>query len=205
VKQILIDVAKETYDSLDRHAKSLGLRLSEYVSAEVERLGHTVLAGPPDQWMPQDRWDQLVRGSDCLICADLQTNERVNEEGFIVVDLQISRLRLMKNQFVSGYCVLFCKKHVREPFELDPEEQRLFFDELMRVGRALDEVFAPAKMNFEILGNQTPHLHCHVKPRMYGDPAPGIPINSNAYTHHLEQKDYEDLIRKITDSVSRSG
>jgi hypothetical protein len=30
-------------------------------------------------------------------------------------------------------------------------------------------------MNFELLGNAAPHLHCHIKPRSSGAPAGGIP------------------------------
>jgi diadenosine tetraphosphate (Ap4A) HIT family hydrolase len=43
---------------------------------------------------------------------------------------------------------------------------------MMRVGQALETVFKPLKMNFEILGNAVPHLHGHIVPRYYGDPAP---------------------------------
>jgi diadenosine tetraphosphate (Ap4A) HIT family hydrolase len=55
----------------------------------------------------------------------------------------------------------------------------------------------PTKLNFEILGNATPHLHVHVKPRYYGDIAPGIPIDQNAYTVHLAPEEYEARVQAI--------
>ena len=31
-------------------------------------------------------------------------------------------------------------------------------------------------MNIELHGNAVPHLHCHLKPRFYGDAAPSAPL-----------------------------
>ncbi len=32
------------------------------------------------------------------------------------------------------------------------------------------------KINYQTLGNRTPHLHTHVTPRYEDDPAPGAPL-----------------------------
>src|SRR5215469_2938175 len=127
-------------------------------------------------WMPRDQWDALVRGEGCPLCVEVAAGAPATEEGYLVADLAISRLRLSVYQSSPGYCVLICKKHVREPFELSREEQMLFFGDLMRVGKTLEQTFDAVKMNFELLGNAVPHLHCHIKPRYYGDPAPGRPM-----------------------------
>jgi diadenosine tetraphosphate (Ap4A) HIT family hydrolase len=130
-------------------------------------------------WMPRERWDALVRGEDCPLCAEFATNAATNDHGYAVANLTISRLRLAKNQWVPGYCVLISAIHVREPYELGPNERAAFFDDLMRAGRAIERVSRPIKMNFQILGNAVPHLHCHIVPRYYGDPAPNRPLDPN--------------------------
>src|SRR5262249_25392400 len=84
---------------------------------------------------------------------------------------------LSSNQYAPGYCVLICKKHVREPYELPPDECAQFFADMMRVGRALETIYHPIKMNFQLLGNAVPHTHCHIIPRYYGDPRPGMPLD----------------------------
>jgi diadenosine tetraphosphate (Ap4A) HIT family hydrolase len=147
--------------------------------------------------MPRERWDALVHGEGCPVCAEVASNEPANDEGYIVTDLTISRLRLSIHQSLPGYCVLVCKKHVREPYDLPHEEQSLFFEDMMRAGRALDRVFAPVKMNFELLGNSVPHLHCHIKPRYYGDPAGGIPIWPDQYPTTLSPSEYEERVALI--------
>lgn len=135
------------------------------------------------EWMPRAQWDALVRGEHCPLCAEIASSERANAYGITIGDLSFSRLRLAANQGVTGYCVLICQKHVREPYDLNDTERALYFDDMMRTAKALEQVFKPAKMNFEILGNAVPHLHCHIKPRFYGDPAPGAPIWPEQYPH----------------------
>jgi diadenosine tetraphosphate (Ap4A) HIT family hydrolase len=147
--------------------------------------------------MPRDRWDALVRGDDCPLCLECRSHEHANAHGYTITDLQISRLRLAKNQFIPGYCVLICTRHVREPYQLPRDEQTRFFEDLMRVGQALEAVFNPIKMNFELLGNLVPHLHAHVVPRYYGDSAPGRPIDPGAQVVTLTPEDYSERVQLL--------
>lgn len=149
------------------------------------------------EWMPRERWDALVRGEDCALCVEVAMDAGVNDEGYMVADLGISRLRLSAHQSLPGYCVLICKKHVREPYELSHEEQMLFFTDMMLVGKALEQTFDAVKMNFEILGNSAPHLHCHIKPRYYGDPGPGIPLWPDQHPLFLAPHEYEERVALI--------
>jgi diadenosine tetraphosphate (Ap4A) HIT family hydrolase len=149
------------------------------------------------EWMARERWDALVRGEGCPLCAELAADAAWTEEGYVVADLAVSRLRLSTHQSLPGYCVLICKRPVREPYALAHAEQLLFFEDMMRVGRALEQVFASVKLNFDLLGNAVPHLHCHIKPRYYGDPAGGIPIWPDAYPHDLAPEEYEERVAAI--------
>lgn len=153
--------------------------------------------------MPRDQWDALVRGEGCPACAEVTSSEPENEHGFYVTDLELSRLRLAANQFVTGYCVLICHRHVREPYELSKQDRSLFFDDLMRVGWALERVFNPVKMNFTILGNAVPHLHAHILPRYYGDPAPNHPIDPNADQVLIEREECAQRIDLIRSALSQ--
>lgn len=46
----------------------------------------------------------------------------------------------------------------------------------MFVGRVLEDVLQPIKMNCNVLGNSAPHLHTHIVPRYADDPRPGWPF-----------------------------
>jgi diadenosine tetraphosphate (Ap4A) HIT family hydrolase len=129
-------------------------------------------------WMPRDRWDALARGEDCPACAEVSGAGQDNGEGYFVADLRVSRLRLQREQHVPGWCVLLLRRHVREPHELPEAERIAFFEDMVRVGRALEQVYAALKINYSVLGNIVPHVHAHIQPRFYGDPYPGGPVSS---------------------------
>src|SRR4030095_13807739 len=85
----------------------------------------------PDAWMPRERWDALARGEDCPLCGP-DGAEPKSSFSFLVADLSLSYLRLVRNQHVPGYCVLICKRHVREPHELSPTDRAAFFADMLR-------------------------------------------------------------------------
>jgi diadenosine tetraphosphate (Ap4A) HIT family hydrolase len=128
-------------------------------------------------WMPRERWDALVRGDGCPLCAEIAAGEAENLHGFVVADLRISQLRLSREQHVPGWCVLTCRRHVREPHELAPEERVDFFTDLLHAGEALEQAYAADNINYQILGNLVPHLHAHIQPRFYGDAYPGQAVS----------------------------
>jgi len=49
-------------------------------------------------------------------------------------------------------------------------------EEVNLVAKTLAQVFDAKKINYELLGNQLPHIHWHVIPRLAGDQAPLEPV-----------------------------
>ncbi len=106
--------------------------------------------------------------------------------------LRIATSRLSDAYLVSndvgqpGYSVVIWRgRHVSDPTELNKDEASAYFDEVLRVGRAIEKLFQPIKMNFEMLGNSLPHLHTHVVPRYLDDGEPGHPA-------HFMRADFKD-------------
>jgi hypothetical protein len=49
--------------------------------------------------------------------------------------------------------------------------------EIAHVSTAVQRYYRPRKVNYEVLGNQMPHLHTHMTARFaVGDVAPGQPL-----------------------------
>lgn len=48
--------------------------------------------------------------------------------------------------------------------------RQTFFEEMIYLARSIAAAFTPRKLNYELLGNQTPHLHWHLFPRYSDDP-----------------------------------
>lgn len=147
------------------------------------------------EWMPRRAWDALVRGVGCPLCEEIAATDLENAYGTTIADLRVSRLRLSSNQWVPGYCVLIAKTHVREPHELPHDERIAFFEDLMQASAAIEREVGADKMNLQILGNSVPHLHAHLVPRFYGDPAPGRPLDPNMGQLILPP---EKFVRRLT-------
>lgn len=155
-------------------------------------------------WKPTN-WDALLSGAECPLCQRLHAAELNDDHGLFIADLRFSRLRLSRNQCVPGYSVLICKRHVIEPFELSAEERALFFEDVVQVGRALQIAFNADKMNYQMLGNAIPHLHAHIIPRYFTDPAPQRPIDPTPTGQevYLSEAGYAERIAAIQRAISK--
>jgi diadenosine tetraphosphate (Ap4A) HIT family hydrolase len=73
-------------------------------------------------------------------------------------------------QFYQGYCILISRRHATELNELPVDERRAYLDEMCLLAQAIQTSYRPHKLNYELLGNQVPHLHWHLFPRYLDDP-----------------------------------
>jgi diadenosine tetraphosphate (Ap4A) HIT family hydrolase len=72
--------------------------------------------------------------------------------------------------------VLVSRRHARELSELTDEVRRGYLEEMCLLARAIQKAYTPHKLNYELLGNQVPHLHWHLFPRFSDDPARLSPV-----------------------------
>ena len=151
-----------------------------------------------ENWKAEN-WSALIRGENCPVCELIRLDQAEDEHGITIADLSFSRLLLAKNQYVQGYCVLMCHRHVIEPYELTADERAKYFNDLALVGRGLQKAFKADKLNYNILGNIIPHLHTHLLPRYFTDEAPHRPIDPGLKGHEvfLSTADYEERIKLI--------
>jgi diadenosine tetraphosphate (Ap4A) HIT family hydrolase len=106
---------------------------------------------------------------DCPFCAKLaRLAELPGDE--VVRTFPHSVAFLGPWQFYHGYCVLVSRRHATELSRLDADERRAYLDEMCLLARAIETAFSPDKLNYELLGNQVPHLHWHLFPRSRRDP-----------------------------------
>ena len=127
----------------------------------------------PRTW-PAD-WEQRYRGDGCVMCAQGRPDE--DEFGISVYRSDTADGYLQKNDVAQrGYCVVIWRgRHVADPTQLSDTEAGLYWADIMRVARAVELHYTPAKINLMTLGNELPHLHTHVVPRYVDDSEPGRP------------------------------
>lgn len=94
----------------------------------------------------------------------------------LIAQLETARAYLHEDQFFPGYVLLVLRRHATELYELAARERAVHLEEVSRVAQALARAFRPVKMNYELLGNQVPHIHWHLVPRLATDPDLRQPI-----------------------------
>lgn len=93
-----------------------------------------------------------------------------------IADLGLSKAYLHDDQFFAGWTVVVFQRHATELFHLAPTERIQLMEEVNRVAKALSQAYGAKKINYELLGNQLPHIHWHIIPRLPNDPAPLEPV-----------------------------
>jgi diadenosine tetraphosphate (Ap4A) HIT family hydrolase len=106
---------------------------------------------------------------DCFFCSQLAGLGSLPAEE-VVWQFPHSVALLGRWQYYQGYCILVSRRHATELYELSEFERRSYCDEMCCLAQAIARAFQPRKMNYELLGNQVPHLHWHLFPRREDDP-----------------------------------
>lgn len=122
-----------------------------------------------------DDWERRFRGEGCPMCAQGRPEE--NEFGIRVYRSDTSDGYLQKADVGQrGYCLVIWRgRHVADVTQLSDTEAGRYWDDVVRVARAVELHYTPAKLNLMTLGNELPHLHTHVVPRYVDDSEPGKP------------------------------
>ena len=116
-----------------------------------------------------------MRGDGCPTCAQGRPEE--DDFGIRVYRSDTADAYLQKADVGQrGYCIVVWRgPHVAEVTQLSNSEAGRYWDDVMRVARAVEAHYTPAKLNLMTLGNEVPHLHTHVVPRYVDDREPGRP------------------------------
>jgi diadenosine tetraphosphate (Ap4A) HIT family hydrolase len=113
--------------------------------------------------------------SDCPFCSKLAVLDQLPVHE-VVWRFPRSVALLGPWQFYRGYCVLVSQQHATELSGLDDAARRTYLDEMCLLARAIELAYRPAKLNYELLGNQVGHLHWHLFPRYAADPDARRPV-----------------------------
>jgi diadenosine tetraphosphate (Ap4A) HIT family hydrolase len=114
-------------------------------------------------------------GRDCPACLEGRPDDTAAGVRFFageVCDAYLVRADIQRGLAMA----VWRGRHVAEPTELTDAEAAQYGREVLRVGRAIEAVLAPVKLNYDVLGNSVPHLHTHIVPRYGDDPRPGWPF-----------------------------
>jgi diadenosine tetraphosphate (Ap4A) HIT family hydrolase len=142
-------------------------------------------------WDDPARWEELKSPGSCPICTRGAPFD-------VIAELDATWVTGGGEAPLPGYACVVSKQHVVEPFQLPEPALAAFWSESMLVARALDDLFEPARMNYEIHGNTIPHLHLHLFPRFRGDPYVGGPIDPRRGSFTRSPADLDRMRERLT-------
>jgi len=140
---------------------------------------------------------EMRRGEGCPMCAEGRPD--ATSHGIRFFAGQVADAYLRRTSIQRGLSVVIWRgRHVAEPTELTDEEAATYILEVFAVGRAIEQVMQPLKMNYNLLGNSLPHLHTHVVPRYADDPKPGWPF---PFPEDEPEPFPEDVLQRDVDAL----
>ena len=101
---------------------------------------------------------------------------RLEADTHAIGDLALSQLLLMDDARFPWLVLVPRIAGARELIDLDQGDQRTLLAELNVVGRALETLLRPDKLNVAALGNVVPQLHVHLIARFANDSAWPQPV-----------------------------
>ena len=118
-------------------------------------------------WWSERQWTELTNPATCGMCTDAHLDE--NDHSIRVTSTATTHLRLARNQAHRGYCLAILRDHITDLSGLPTDQLTAFWGDVQRMGRAIDTVFEPRKIDYLVMGHRMPHLHCHVFPQHTAD------------------------------------
>ncbi|MBO0838833.1 MAG: HIT domain-containing protein [Actinobacteria bacterium] len=121
---------------------------------------------------------------------------------------EVSDAYLMRSGPLPGYSIVpFRTRHVADPTELTRDELATWWDDIRTAVRAINDVYVPCHINYQILGNSVPHIHAHLIPRYLDDPAPMRRLRDQHWDGAARLTD-DELARQLAalrEAVARAG
>jgi hypothetical protein len=94
LKTFTLNLEDEMFAKIAAIAKQAGIAeqdIEEWFAQQVQQSLSILLPSGSSQWMPRERWDALVRGENCVFCAQLARDDDFDGYG---LSLRISRLHV---------------------------------------------------------------------------------------------------------------
>jgi diadenosine tetraphosphate (Ap4A) HIT family hydrolase len=137
----------------------------------------------------------------CPMCSKWK-----DEPGLRIAELEMCYVLLNRDQFFTGYTFVVTKKHVTELFHLEKKERQMVIEEVNGVAAALYNLYGADKINYELLGNMSPHMHWHIIPRFRSDALWPRPVWSEQHPERdLTESEYAARTAHIRDHLRIYG
>lgn len=137
---------------------------------------------------------------NCFYC---EKDAKLNELMVHICDLSFSSIYLVKNQNFSGRCVVACKEHKTELFQLNEQQLIDFSKDAALVSQAIYDLFKADKINYGIFGDGVPHLHYHIVPKKKGEFCWGGQFEMNGNPQYLSDEALSQRVELLRTEIQK--
>ncbi len=123
----------------------------------------------------------------CLVCDRIKAIE-MGANPYFVRELKTGYVVIGDYQLFKGYTLFLCKHHYIELHEMPHDLKIHHLEEMSIVAEAVYNAFKPDKLNYELLGNPSTHIHWHIFPRREGDTPQKGPVWWVGKEHLYDEK-----------------
>jgi len=108
--------------------------------------------------------------------SDFTLDSRLEADTYLVGELQLSRVLLMRDARFPWAILVPRRASMREILDLELRDRAMLYREIEAVSEAIQRLFAPHKLNIAAIGNVVAQLHVHVIARYENDAAWPKPV-----------------------------
>lgn len=113
----------------------------------------------------------------------------------------LCQLLLLRDANYPWFLLVPMRADVREIHHLDAADQLQLLRESVALAQALDQAFAPDKLNVAALGNMVPQLHLHHIARYRTDPAWPAPVWGRVPSAAYGEGQLETVAQRLIDAL----
>jgi len=131
-----------------------------------------------------------------------ELHPRLAQDCLILGRFPLCYLLLMQDANYPWFILVPDRDGIREIHHLHEQDQQQLLRESMCLSRALEQAFAPDKLNIAALGNVVPQLHVHHIVRYQSDPAWPAPVWGYQPTEPYQADALATVVGKITSALA---
>ena len=135
--------------------------------------------------------------------SDFQLDSRLEADTYLVGELQLSRVLLMRDVRFPWAILVPRRADKREILDLDPRDRAMLYREIEAVSDAMQRLFAPKKLNIAAIGNVVAQLHVHVIARYENDAAWPKPIWGFGERVAYDEADAAKRVAELSEALGR--
>lgn len=144
-----------------------------------------------------ESWARMSDQQNCPVCR----NEPMPAGMVDIIELPHSCLSAESVDCLPGACQVIAKKHAIELYDLNDHDLLGLMKEVQVYAWALKTITGAVKINYEIHGNTTPHLHIHLYPRYMDDPFPGQAIDYHRKVEQYEPGEFQSFVQRMAEMI----